>query len=204
MIGGLGALIFAAAMAALMFVSDLPALAMRWITPVWLIALLMALVGLWYSGRAGGRRMVLVLLMFFVGVGVYIGGLYLNGMDIKSILQPRPLNAFTEHATWGLIMFVVIAVFLLTLILPSIAMLASILSGSVLWALAGLAMLVWSVAGAAALIMIVLEVAEVVEAAEGQQGLALQGLMILKYALYVQIGAWTLAGFAMFSGGRRD
>ena len=177
---------------------------MRWITPVWLIALLMALVGLWYSGRAGGRRMVLVLLMFFVGVGVYIGGLYLNGLDIKSILRPDPLAALEDHGKWGAIMLVVIAVFLLTLILPSIAMLASILSGGVLWALAGLAMLVWSVAGAAALIMIVLEAAEVVEAAEGQQGLAAQGLMILQYALYVQIGAWALSGIAMFSGGRRS
>jgi hypothetical protein len=197
MIGGIGAFIFAAAMAALLFVTDLPPWATRWITPVWLIGLLMALVGLWYSGRAGGRRMVLVLLMFIVGVGVYIAGLYMNGMDIKSILQPRPLNAFAEHANWVVIMFVVIAVFLVLMILPSISMIASILSGAILWGLAGLAMLVWSVAGAAALIMTVLEVAG------GMAGLAAQGQMILKYALYVNIGAWALAGFAMFSGGRR-
>ena len=202
MIGGLGAFIFAAAMAVLLFVTDLPAWATRWITPVWLIALLMALVGLWYSGRAGGRRMMLVLLMYIVVVGVYIAGLYINGMDIQSILQPRPLNAFVEHADWGVIMFVVIAVFLLTMILPSIAMIGSILSGAIFWALAGIAMFVWSVAGAAALIMMVLEAAGVVEAAVGQQGLGAQGLMILTYVLYVNIAAWALAGFAMFSGGR--
>ncbi len=197
MIGGIGALIFAAAMAALLFLTDMPLVVAKWITPVWLIALLMALVGLWYSGRAGGRRMMLVLLMFIVGVGVYVAGLYVNGLDIMSILQPHPLNAFAEHANWVVIMFVVIAVFLLLMILPSISMIASLLSGAILWGLAGIVMLVWSVAGAAALIMTVLEVAA------GQTGLAAHGQMILKYFYYVNIAAWVLAGLAMFSGGRR-
>lgn len=197
MIGGIGALIFAAAMAALLFLTNMPPIVAKWITPVWLIALLLGMSGLWYSGRAGGRRAMLAMLMVIVTVGAYVAGVYITGQSITSILQPNPLGVFEEHTNWTAILFACMVVFLLLLALCSLSMVGQILSGGIFWALAGIVMLVWSLAGAASLALMV------AGPATGNIEWALLGFKILGYGLFVQIAAWVLAGLAMFSGGRR-
>lgn len=197
MIGGIGAFIFAVAMAALMFMNNMPAAVAKWITPVWILALLIALVGLAYSGRAGSKRASLAILLVIAGVGAFIAGLYMTGQTIGGLLQPNPLNAFEAHLTWVLIMYALIVVFLLVLAMMSLSMIGQVLSGGVIWAVAGIVMLVWGLGGAAALVL------QVAAAQTGNGEWGLLGLQIQDYALYVQIGAWVLTGIALFTNRQR-
>ena len=196
MIGGIGAFVFAAAMAALLFIPNLPPAVSTWITPAWILALLIALVGLAFSGRAGSKRASLAVLLVIAGVAVFIAGLYLNNQTITGLLRPNPLTAFEEHLTWVLIMYALMVVFLLALAMMSLTMIAQIFAGDVMWCIAGLVMLVWGLGGAAALVL------QVAAAQTGDGDLGLLGLRIQGYALYVQIGAWVLTGLALFTNRR--
>ena len=196
MIGGIGAFIFAVAMAALMFVTNMPAVVGKWITPVWIVALLIALLGLAFSRKAGHKRASLTVLLLIVGVGAFIAGLYMTDQTAVGLLQPNPLNAFEAHLTWVLIMFALIVVFLLSLALMSLSMIAQIMTGGAVWAVAGLVMLIWCLAGAAGLVL------QVAAAQTGDGELGLLGLQIQGYALYAQVCAWVLTGIALFSNRR--